>query len=296
MAWWTRIYESENWPSNEMIVRGDPTGLFAGVLVALPSGMATALSTLGKNSSGLVGVAISLSLLPPAVNAGLCWMFALLEGTRLVDREPDDDTNYWRIGSTSFGLTLVNIVCIWMAGVFTFWLKEVAPVEHKNAFWSRDLKIARQKKNEGGAGKIKDGLEAAFDLKKKYNASAGEQEPDQSNHHQFKPSRRRLANSHWEDAIFFDQSAHGGKARGRVLRRSNSEGILSQTTALGGIEKASETLFNNTLFSVGGNSIFGPDDDGDLTDRNKEEWSYLNGAVPPEDVVHEILLQNSRFR
>jgi hypothetical protein len=260
--------------------------------------VATALSTLGKNSSGLVGVAISLSLLPPAVNAGLCWMFALLEGTRLVDREPDDDTNYWRIGSTSFGLTLVNIVCIWMAGVFTFWLKEVAPVEHKNAFWSRDLKIARQKKNEGGAVKIKDGLEAALDLKKKYNANGGAEE---QNLDLFKPSRRRrLANSNWEDAIFFDQSAHGGASTGRSadarrrLRRSNSEGILSQTKALGGIEQASETLFNNTLFSVGGNSIFGADDDGEMTDLN--EWSYLNGDVPAEDVVHEILLQNSRFR
>ena len=87
--------------------------------------MATALSTLGKNSSGLVGVAISLSLLPPAVNAGLCWMFALLEKSRFVEKEPDDDTNYWLVGSTSFGLTLLNILCIWLAGVFTFWLKEV---------------------------------------------------------------------------------------------------------------------------------------------------------------------------
>ena len=32
-----------------------------------------ALSVLGGNAGSLVGVAISASLLPPAVNCGLCW-------------------------------------------------------------------------------------------------------------------------------------------------------------------------------------------------------------------------------
>ena len=40
-----------------------------GLLVALPSGAGVAFSILGGNVGSLVGVAISASLLPPAVNA-----------------------------------------------------------------------------------------------------------------------------------------------------------------------------------------------------------------------------------
>jgi len=43
--------------------------LWVGVLIALPSGAGVALSILGGNTGSLVGVAISASLLPPAVNA-----------------------------------------------------------------------------------------------------------------------------------------------------------------------------------------------------------------------------------
>lgn len=111
------IDEIRDWPSDEMTSRGDVTGLVAGVLVALPSGVATALSTLGKNSSGLVGVAISLSLLPPAVNAGLCWTYALLLSAPSVNRNVGDDTNYWVVGSLSLILTLVNIVCKFLVSI-----------------------------------------------------------------------------------------------------------------------------------------------------------------------------------
>eukprot|EP00977_Amphora_coffeiformis_P006839 scaffold1499_cov170-Amphora_coffeaeformis.AAC.18 len=288
VVWWTKLYESSDWPAREMTARGDPVGLAAGILIALPSGMATALSTLGKNSSGLVGVAISLSLLPPAVNAGLCWMFALLENSRLVDREPDDDTNYWRVGSTSFGLTLINIVCIWMAGVFTFWLKEVAPVEAKAAFWSRDLKIARQKPKDTGADKIKDGLKAAFDLKKQYNTEVGDEDPTVGTV-QTRNSRRRtiaVPTSKWDDALRFDRLPAANTAPERVgLQRASSEGILMQTEALGGIDKASEYLFNNTLFDR---------DDGNVAKGRGPKLSYHPSEVPPEDVYEEILW--GRFR
>lgn len=250
--------------------------------------MATALSTLGKNSSGLVGVAISLSLLPPAVNAGLCWMFALLENTRLVDKEPDDLTNYWRVGSTSFGLTLINIVCIWLAGVFTFWLKEVAPVEHKNAFWSRDLKIARQKPQNTGTGKIKDGLQAALDLKKKYDVDMVDPKGVDQNVKNIRNSRRRVtASSKWEDALSLNP---GRNLPDRRIDRANSDGILAETEALGGIERASEVLFNNAWFSAGGQ------DDGTPTlFQNGFDLNYRADTVPPEDVMEELLWQR-RFR
>lgn len=52
-----------------VIYRGVPRGLWVGVFIALPSGIGVALSVLGGNSGSLIGVAISASLLPPAVNA-----------------------------------------------------------------------------------------------------------------------------------------------------------------------------------------------------------------------------------
>ena len=49
--------------------RGVLRGLIPGLLIAIASGVGVALSVLGGNAGSLVGVAISASLLPPAVNA-----------------------------------------------------------------------------------------------------------------------------------------------------------------------------------------------------------------------------------
>jgi uncharacterized hydrophobic protein (TIGR00271 family) len=102
----------EVWPTAEMMSRADEAGIVSGIFVAIPSGAAVALSTLGKNSSGLTGVAISLSLLPPAVNAGVCWMYGFLLLAPKFERNEGDDNNYFHMGGVSFGLTLVNIACI----------------------------------------------------------------------------------------------------------------------------------------------------------------------------------------
>ena len=52
-----------------LFVRGLLRSLWVGVCVAIPSGAGVALSILSGNAGSLVGVAISASLLPPAVNA-----------------------------------------------------------------------------------------------------------------------------------------------------------------------------------------------------------------------------------
>jgi uncharacterized hydrophobic protein (TIGR00271 family) len=110
---WGADHRSE-WPTSEMMSRADESGIISGIFVAIPSGAAVALSTLGKNSSGLTGVAISLSLLPPAVNAGVCWMYGLLilAPGPMFQRNEGDDNDYFHMGGVSFGLTLVNIACI----------------------------------------------------------------------------------------------------------------------------------------------------------------------------------------
>ena len=102
----------QNWPSGEMTSRGSATGLVTGMFIAIPSGMGVALSVLGRNSGGLTGVAISLSLLPPAVNAGICWMAAALYRTGAATRNSGDTTDYAFVGSFSLLLTLVNIACV----------------------------------------------------------------------------------------------------------------------------------------------------------------------------------------
>jgi uncharacterized membrane protein len=114
---------ANTWPTNEMQIRGEVSGLYVGIAIAIPSGMGVALSILGGNTGSLVGVAISASLLPPAVNAGICWMYALLELAGGVTSESEDDANYGVIGAISFTLTVLNIVCIWFSGMLMFAIK-----------------------------------------------------------------------------------------------------------------------------------------------------------------------------
>lgn len=59
-----------------MYGRGDPDNLIVGVAIAVPSGIGVALSILSNNANSLVGVAISASLLPPAINSGMLWAYA----------------------------------------------------------------------------------------------------------------------------------------------------------------------------------------------------------------------------
>mmetsp|Transcript_20748 Transcript_20748/g.25125 ORF Transcript_20748/g.25125 Transcript_20748/m.25125 type:complete len:96 (-) Transcript_20748:577-864(-) len=60
-----------------MSSRGQPESLVYGLLVAFFSGIGVALSVLGNNTTSLVGVAISASLLPPVVNTGILLGFAI---------------------------------------------------------------------------------------------------------------------------------------------------------------------------------------------------------------------------
>lgn len=165
---WSAI--SASWPTEEMASRGDVTGLITGLAIAIPSGMGVALSILGNNTASLVGVAISASLLPPAVNTGICWARAILISTGAVVEDSKNDYVY--IGGISFALTIVNIICIWLAGMFMFMVKEVAPTKSKSAFWSRDIKLARtQKTNQGTKDVdlelIRTGLKDALDKEEK---------------------------------------------------------------------------------------------------------------------------------
>lgn len=86
-------------------------------------------------------MAISASLLPPAVNSGIVlisWYFTEKD-IELFFISPKQWSQY---AFVSLGLTLVNIIMIWLSSIIMFRMKEVLPIE-KNVFWS-DLGIARK--------------------------------------------------------------------------------------------------------------------------------------------------------
>jgi uncharacterized membrane protein len=114
----------DTWPTEQMSIRGDPTGLLTGIAIAIPSGMGVCLSVLGGNTSSLVGVAISASLLPPAVNAGVCFVYSIfLKLDAVTSGSGDTAWDYFVIGGISFALTAINIICIWVAGIVMFEIK-----------------------------------------------------------------------------------------------------------------------------------------------------------------------------
>ena len=72
--------------TKEMTIRGSLKDMNLDLVIAIASGAAAALSILGDNTSSMVGVAISASLLPPAVNAGFLWAVAAVGDSELINR------------------------------------------------------------------------------------------------------------------------------------------------------------------------------------------------------------------
>lgn len=142
---------SDVWPTQEMTVRATWANFYIGLPVAFFSGLGVAVSLLDEQTSSLVGVAISASLLPPAVNAGILWIaFRFVESgvipkqsvivdvlntSLTVDPSAFEDESgevvYTRRdfsngGLVSLLLTLANILLIWLSSMFMFRLKEVS--------------------------------------------------------------------------------------------------------------------------------------------------------------------------
>ncbi|CAB4067554.1 unnamed protein product [Lepeophtheirus salmonis] len=172
------VIDVSQWPSEEMLSRGRTKALITGIFVAIPSGAGIALSVLGGNAGSLVGVAISASLLPPAVNAGVYWAFSLLAAvyqggydgiTSRPELEcplptdagisPSEARNNFLLfyhcdlavdafvsGFVSLTLTILNIICIIFTGYAILRIKEVTPDKIPQTFsnfWKRDIKAHR---------------------------------------------------------------------------------------------------------------------------------------------------------
>ncbi|XP_064537324.1 uncharacterized protein LOC135427677 isoform X1 [Drosophila montana] len=143
--------------TEEMLSRCDLHSLIVGLFTAIPSGAAAAIGILGGNIGSLVGVAISASLLPPAVNSGLLWALACIY--KLYE---SDDSLYVNVvksrkysqhqgtelavlGSISMCLTLSNVLCVYLMGILVLKVKQIAPVigRSNRQFWMHDIKVSR---------------------------------------------------------------------------------------------------------------------------------------------------------
>ena len=89
--------------------------LVVGVFVAVPSGVGVALAVLGGNQAGGVGVAISASLLPPAVNTGLLFAMSLISSltdTNMEQQATSEDSDMVGLARTALRLRDREIIKI----------------------------------------------------------------------------------------------------------------------------------------------------------------------------------------
>jgi len=99
--------------TDQIIQRTDIVNVWWGMLIATFSGFATASSLVCNQSHNMVGVAISTSILPPAVNFGLLLPNSLwnLDNSVMLHK-------VW----TSLVLTLSNIMCLFFSIILLLWL------------------------------------------------------------------------------------------------------------------------------------------------------------------------------
>ncbi|KAL9179911.1 hypothetical protein ACHAXT_007881 [Thalassiosira profunda] len=100
---WTEMAE-DTWPTFEMWNRATRKTFLSGIPIAFFSGFGVALSVLDDQTGSLVGVAISASLLPPAVNSGILWVVAIIAGDPRHDFSfhYDEDEEAIDYGSANF--------------------------------------------------------------------------------------------------------------------------------------------------------------------------------------------------
>ena len=111
----------EEWPTFEQLNGAEMRNFWIGIPVAFSSGLGVAVSALDKQTSSLVGVAISASLLPHAINAGMLWTTLFF-----FDKDTNDAHDFGVEGVISLGLTLVNILIIIISSMIMFRVKEVS--------------------------------------------------------------------------------------------------------------------------------------------------------------------------
>ncbi|XP_050526385.1 uncharacterized protein LOC126897051 isoform X2 [Daktulosphaira vitifoliae] len=130
--------DPSEWMTEEMVNMTDIKSLWVSIVLAFLTGIAVPIALLGNNTFSLVGVAISTSLLPPAVNAGLLWAFAVRNiGSTAVTANLQYSTilsvDFAIKGAMSMCLTFINIICIFACGIVILKIKAVTPKKSNNS-------------------------------------------------------------------------------------------------------------------------------------------------------------------
>lgn len=112
--------------TDEMESRASLSNFLVALPVAFFSDMGVAVSLLDNVTSSLVGVAISASLLPPAVNAGVVWIYYAYVKHGLIETPPHGIDKVADQGLLSLFLFIANILLVWIASMFMFRMKEVS--------------------------------------------------------------------------------------------------------------------------------------------------------------------------
>lgn len=132
---------SDDWPTSEMAIRGTLQNFYLGLPIAFFSGMGVAVGLLDSQTNSLVGVAISASLLPPAVNCGMLWVCFWFYERGIFEPEISR-SEFYTGGVFSLLLTIANIVLVIVSAMVMFRVKEVSIVsvgEEIDAFPHRIL-------------------------------------------------------------------------------------------------------------------------------------------------------------
>lgn len=108
----------------EITRRGSFISLDVGI--AIFSGAGVALSITRGNMSALVGVAISASIMPPAVNAAMTLVFGVVAG----------QADILSISGGSFLLLAMNIVMIDLSAIAMFRMKKILPIAKRSVTWT----------------------------------------------------------------------------------------------------------------------------------------------------------------
>lgn len=139
---WSQVAVANSWPTEQMMSRGDPDGLIAGALFAIPSGAIVGLCACAGGPTAIVGVAIAASLLPPLVNSGMSLSFAIAGNRRYDDPSGHDSNVYYSMCGISLALYGINVALICGVCLFFFWVKRVKTVRKQLSSY-RDLPPAK---------------------------------------------------------------------------------------------------------------------------------------------------------
>jgi uncharacterized hydrophobic protein (TIGR00271 family) len=126
-----RIFSVPLWGkiTPEMSARGFPS--FFDLIVAVCAGVAVGIGITGSIKTSLIGVAIAVALMPPAVNIGLAMMY--------------DDP---QLSLGSFILLIMNIIAINICAIIVFKLKKVTTVTKAYIFWEGTKELLDHENND----------------------------------------------------------------------------------------------------------------------------------------------------